>query len=300
MTGARNGARGGARDGARDGAGALRARIADVGDDLTPAERRVAAVVADDPRLVAFGTVAEVAARADASGPTVLRFAGKLGYDGFASLKAEVQDEIAGALRPATQRIRERSRGDLLARAAAIEVANVQATLDAVDPHDLERTVALFADRRRAVHVLAGESCRALGRGLADQLDLLRAGVQVIEGSPVAVGRRIAAITPNDVVVVIDLRRYERWVVDAARAAAERGATLVAITDGPLSPFVPWAAHTFTVAARGVGPFDSHAGGLALVNVLAAAVAGRLRRSAAARLDATEAAWAEASDLVEG
>ena len=31
---------------------------------LTPAERRVAAVVADDPEAVAFGTVADVARRA--------------------------------------------------------------------------------------------------------------------------------------------------------------------------------------------------------------------------------------------
>ena len=50
---------------------------------LTPAERRVAAVVADDPEAVAFGTVADVARRSGASGATVVRLATKLGFDGF-------------------------------------------------------------------------------------------------------------------------------------------------------------------------------------------------------------------------
>jgi len=55
---------------------------------LTPAERRVAAVVADDPEAVAFGTVADVARRAGTSGATVVRLAAKLGFDGFVELQA--------------------------------------------------------------------------------------------------------------------------------------------------------------------------------------------------------------------
>ena len=47
----------------------------------------------------------------------------------------------------------------------------------------------------------------------------------------------------------------------------------------------------FTVLAEGAGPFDSHVGTLALANALSSAVAGRLRRTAARRLDEVEAAW---------
>src|SRR5437879_11950068 len=53
---------------------------------LTPAERRVAAVVADDPEAVAFGTVADVARRAGTSGASVVRLAAKLGFEGFVEL----------------------------------------------------------------------------------------------------------------------------------------------------------------------------------------------------------------------
>ena len=99
--------------------------------------------------------------------------------------------------------------------------------------------------------------------------------------------------------VGIDVRRYERWVVDAVGRAVAAGATAVAVTDSLLSPSPPPAAVTFTVAAEGAGVFDSHVGTLALANALVTGTAGRLRRTAARRLDAVESAWRDAGVLVD-
>jgi DNA-binding MurR/RpiR family transcriptional regulator len=114
------------------------------------------------------------------------------------------------------------------------------------------------------------------------------------------VASRIAHLDAGDVLVAIDLRRYERWVVDAAAQATQAGAVLVALTDSPLSPLAALAEVAFTVTAEGAGPFDSHVGTLALANALVTGVAERLRRPATDRLDAVEAAWQRAGTLVEG
>src|ERR1043166_2454802 len=95
---------------------------------LTPAERRVAAVVADDPEAVAFGTVADIARRAGVSGASVVRLATKLGFDGFVELQSSARDEMARRLRPASERIRRPAAGDVLGAALATEMANVAAT----------------------------------------------------------------------------------------------------------------------------------------------------------------------------
>lgn len=275
-------------------------RVAAAAAELTPAERRAADALLDDPKLVAFGTVAQLAARSGTSGPTVVRLASKLGFDGFVGLQAAVQEELADQLRPATERIREPPLpGDVVARVLAADLENVRASLEAVAPEDFQGAVGLLADRRRAVHVLAGELAAPLGLALVTQLDLLRPGVGAIGGSPVRTSRRLAAVGRGDVVVVIDHRRYERWVLGAAGRAAAAGAVLVAITDRRLSPLAAGARHTFVVRARGAGPFDSHAGGLSLVHALVAGVAARLRRAAVGRIDAVEAAWAAGRDLVE-
>ena len=90
-------------------------RIAQAGAQLTAAERRVAEVILAKPQLVAFGTVADLADAAGAGAATVVRLAAKIGYDGFTTLQASVQQDLAQQLRPAAERIRQPAGADLLA-----------------------------------------------------------------------------------------------------------------------------------------------------------------------------------------
>jgi DNA-binding MurR/RpiR family transcriptional regulator len=274
-------------------------RIEQQRDVLSPAERHVADVVLRDPEAVAFGTVARVAARAGTSGASVVRLATRLGYPGYSGLQAAVQAAIGQQLRPAVERIRSERGSDVVSRTLRSELDNVERTLEAVTPEALDEATGLLADGRRAVRIVAGDAEAGVGAMLAASLTLLRQDVAQVTGSDVAVARQLATADGATVVVAIDLRRYERWVVDHVTRAVAAGASLVAVTDSPLSPLAAVAAVTFTVAAEGAGPFDSHVGSLALANALVTGVAARMRRTAAPRLDAVEAAWRDAGALVE-
>jgi len=288
---------------------------------LTPAERRVAAVVADDPEAVAFGTVADVARRAGTSGATVVRLAAKLGFEGFVDLQAAVREELARRLRPASERIRRPAPGDVLGSALATEMANVAATLEPVDRQAFGAAVTLLsgapdrAGRNRGtdrpplgrggaraaprVFVLSGDASAGVASLFAGELSMLRPGVVLVGGSEVRVARLLADIGAADVVVVIDLARYDRAVLDATGRAAGAGAAVVALTDSALSPLAAAATVSFAASVTGAGPFDSHVGLLALANALLAGIAARLRRSATDRLDRVESAWREAAVLTD-
>lgn len=277
----------------------LASRIEAHAASLPPAERRVAELMLSQPGLAAFSTVADLGRRAGTSGATVVRLAERLGYPGWVGLQAEERAGLDHQLRPATERIREAARGDVLAQAMEREADNLRRTLEAVDRSTFEEAVGHLADRRHAVHVLAGDAEAGIGRFLADGLDLLRADVHGTAGSTPAVARRLAHLQRGDVVVAVDLRRYERWVLDAVALAAGRGGVVIAVTDSVLSPLARQAAATFVVTAEGPGPFDSHVGTLALVNAMIAAVARRLRRPASARLDRVERAWRDTDVLTD-
>jgi DNA-binding MurR/RpiR family transcriptional regulator len=149
------------------------------------------------------------------------------------------------------------------------------------------------------VLVLSGDASSGLASLLAGELSMLRPGVVVVDGSEVRVARLLADAGPSDVVVVLDLARYDRAVLDATGRAGATGAALVALTDSALSPLASAATVSFTVSVTGAGPFDSHLGMLALVNALLAGVAARLRRSATDRLDQVESAWRTAAALTD-
>lgn len=266
-------------------------RIGRSGASLTKAERRVAEVVLERPQLVAFGTVAELAAAAGAGAATVVRLATKLGFDGFTALQASVQHDLANQLRPAAERIREPVGSDLVGRHLQLEQANVQATLRPIDPAVLDDVVRHLADLTARVYVLSGDASRGVAQQLVVDLLALRDDVQVLDGNDIAVRRQIALLRPTDVLVAVDFRRYERWVVDAAAEAAAAGVWTVAVTDSLLSPLSAGAQRTFVVAAAGAGPFDSHVGTLSVFNLLVTGVADQLRAVATERLDRLETVW---------
>ncbi len=261
---------------------------------LTPAERRVADLVLTDPHALAFGTVASVARAADTSGGSVVRLTARLGLAGFADLQERVRSDLTADPRHAADRIRRAAPHDPLGRAVALAAESVRTTFERVDRATFDAAVRLLAARSRTVHVLAADASSGIGDQFATELAMLRPGVVVVSGNAVAVGRTLAGLAEGDVVVTIDLPRYDRWLLDAVEVAHTGGARTIALTDSELSPLARHAELVFTVSSEAAGPFDSHVASLALFEALVAGVAARLRTPATERLSRIEAAWADA------
>ena len=276
-------------------------RIAEHRDLLSPAERRVADVVLGDPQLVAFGTVAAVADRAGTSGASVVRLANRIGLDGFSELQSGIQDELARRLGRAAERIRQPGPPDIVGRALATEVDNVVRTFERVERPAFERAIGLLAGHGRGrVYVCVADASSGVMEQCAAELGMLRDGVVVLTGGDVAVGRLSSSAGQGDVALVLDLPRYDRTVLEAARRLGRANVALVVLTDRALSPLTQHASVVFLVEGSGVGPFDSYVGALALLNALVAGVADRLRATATERLDRVEAAWRANDALTDG
>lgn len=274
----------------------LRSRL----DELTPAERRVATAIADDPEAVAFGTVAELARRADTGGATVVRLAAKLELDGFSALQELVRDELRTRLRPAAQRIREPLPDDPLDRALSTEVDNLVHTFERIDRDRFRRAVATLSDLDRPVAVMSGTESTGVAGQLAAELGALRPGVTHLTGTDVAVAQRAASLVPGTAMVAVDFHRYDRVVLDVLTVTDGLLGALVVVTDSALSPLAGRTDLAFVAAAAGAGPFDSKVSALAVLQALTVGVAVELRDSATERLDRAEAAWSRLGMLGEG
>jgi DNA-binding MurR/RpiR family transcriptional regulator len=70
----------------------MQSTIADLinqhGDALTRAERQLAAAMLDNYPVSGLGTIADLAAKAGVSAPTVVRLVSKIGFKGFAEFQA--------------------------------------------------------------------------------------------------------------------------------------------------------------------------------------------------------------------
>lgn len=271
----------------------LAERIARCADLLTGAERRVAETLLGEGRLAAFGTVAEVAQAAGAGVATVVRTAGKLGFDGYSALQAEARREVADELAPASQRIHDEGgpTGDLIGSTLELELANLRRTFEALDELVVDGFADDLSDLRHRVTVVAGEAATGVASQFARDLAALRPDVVHISGNEVAIAAHLAQLSDDDLIVVLDLRRYDRWLVEALQHADQRRLRRVVITDSVLSPLAGGAHRCLVVSAAATGPFDSYVAALAVGNLVVAATAQRLRRVAADRLARAEEAW---------
>ena len=99
----------------------------------------------------------------------------------------------------------------------------------------------------------------------------------------------VADVAAGDVALVIDFPRYEQLVIDTTNWVLEAGATVIAITDGRLSPLARAADYWYGLDVAAIGPFNTALPSIASIEVVLAEIADQMRDEAASRLHATEA-----------
>ncbi len=265
--------------------------VADIGTELTSTERRLAELVLADPTRVAFDTVAELAERADTSGPSVMRFATRLGFDGYSAMQRFVRDDLAARLTRPTDRIRSDEPADSHEAARRNAHTSIDEAFDRATPDEIASMADVIAHACGRVWIVASEASSPVAQLLTSNLRLVRPGVVQVTGSAAAIAGAIVDAGPDDAVIAVDVERYERSVSDTARLLVERGAVMVAITDGPLSPLAAAATHWCGVRVPSIGPFDSAVPIVAMAELVIAEVAARRRDAATERLDSAEHAW---------
>jgi DNA-binding MurR/RpiR family transcriptional regulator len=260
---------------------------------MTPAERRVARTLLATYPSAGLESLPQLAEGAGVTGPTVLRFVRKIGFDGYPdfqrSLRNEVQARTEGL--PSLYRMRAGSQADdVLLRTRRAFARALDATLGASSLKDeVEPVVALLADRKRTIWFVGGRFSQLVARYLYLQLRMLRPGCAIVGEAPddrLVDGLEIAR---RDVLCLFDYRRYQDDTVAVGEVAAERGAAVVVFTDAWLSPAAEYARHVLIAHGDSASPFDSFVGAFALTELIAAKVVVALGESGRARVGQLEA-----------
>jgi DNA-binding MurR/RpiR family transcriptional regulator len=260
--------------------------VAAVSSELTPTERRIAEAVLAEPTLLAFGTVSDLAGRVRTSRPSVVRFARKLGFEGYTQLQRNARRDLSRRLARPSERIR---RDDETVRPARVALDGALASVfEAVRGDRLDALAAPFV-RAENVWVLSGETSQAGAHAFHSRLSIIRPGVRLLDEH--SLGTDLSGAGPGDAAIVLDFFRYRTRVTTATRFLAASGTTVVAITDSPLSPLVELADLWCEIEVPAVGPFDSSVPVVAIAEALVAQVARDLHDAATARIDRIEALW---------
>lgn len=278
--------------------GTVRDRLLNAESGFSNAELKVVRTLLSNYPAAGLTTIARLAKAAEVSDPTVLRLAGRLGYDGFGQMQDALLTEVEAHMRsPLTLQPAQVPQADNAYQAV------LQATLARCDDvvkgtvtADYERAVSLLADPRLRLLCMGGRFSRFVAAILQRCVHHLRPGSEMLEGSPADIADRLADADRRHLLIVFDYRRYQSDTVAFARQARDRGAQVLLFTDVWRSPIADFANLTLTAPTDTQSPFDTLVTPLLQVEAVVAGLARALQADWPGRVAALEAIRTENQD----
>jgi len=270
-------------------AGSLLKRIHRAYDALPGGERKVADAILDAPYEMAVWTASELATQAGVSNATVSRIVQRLGYRNFESARQDARKlhETGSPLFMASEPELGQE-GRSYSGQVRAEAERIDATLSRIDPQALEAAAGRIATARQ-VRTVGFRNSRFLADYITAQLAQMRPDVAalLIDGQTFAEG--IASLGPADLALIVGLRRRPAGFSRLVEAIAARGAPVILICDSSLRGVPAHAAWTFSCAVETRSVWDSYAGAMALLRLLAMEAATALGPAGTAHLKTVEA-----------
>ncbi|MES2452411.1 MAG: MurR/RpiR family transcriptional regulator [Pseudomonadota bacterium] len=201
-------------------------------DRYSAAERAITAYILAHYAVLGFETADSLAEKVGVSEITIGRFARKLGYRNFKALKNELKDSTEEALPwligdDFTEFTGQPGEHDGNCQR---EINGLLAVYRLMETPAWTEAVALLA-QSRTVHVAGFQSERGIAMLLANRLQYMRDGVQLVDLGAGNYADVFASDGEDSCLVLVDVRRYSRQAYLIAEQASLQGIPLIMLTD---------------------------------------------------------------------
>lgn len=273
----------------------LTAHITRLLPGFSKGQRLIAAYILEHYDEAAYMTASCLGKTVGVSESTVVRFAAELGFDGYPGLQKAVQELVRSKL-TSVQRVEvTRARmtdEEVLEKVMSYDMSNIRQTLDELPRDVFDQAVSSLVNARR-VYVFGAGSCRALANFCAYYLKLLLPDLCLIStSSETEILEEMIHINEEDALIVLSFPRYSSKTVKAAHFAHTRGAKVIAITDGLLSPLAGLATCLLSAHSDMATIVDSLVAPMSIINALLVAISLKRMDHNRDTLNELESLWA--------
>lgn len=246
--------------------------------ELRKSDRKVADVVLDDPKLLLNDTVAELAARAAVSQPTVLRFCSAIGCTGYPDFKLRLAQSLALGM-PATHSVLEESDtpDQVVEKIFDYTLTSLDWARYHLDKEAIGKAIEMLIIAKRIEFFGFGASA-IVARDGQQKFPLfgVPCGVEVDFHQQIM---KASMLEAGDTCVLISNTGATRTLMDVARIAKERGAAVLGIVGTNTAPLKSFCDVTLVVETLEntsiYTPMTSRIAALVIMDILSTAVALR-------------------------
>ena len=247
-------------------------------DSLSKRLKQVARYVLDEPNELALETLAVIAQRSGVQPSAIVRFAQSFGFSGASQMQRLFRDGLLSAnaalgygerVRRFSESVSQTAAGDgLLAEFVQGNILALQNLSQTVSEDDMRAAVDAIT-KASVVHVAGFRRAFPISSYLAYSLQQLGKHVQFLDGVGGLARPQANTIAAEDLLIAVSFHPYAQETVEIVEVAAGRRASILAISDSPVSPVAKRATVALQVQDSEVRSFRSLAASMCLAQAVA-------------------------------
>ena len=267
-------------------------RLNQTGRRLSKGHRKIADYIMQHYDKAVFMTASSLGDRVGVSESTVVRFASALGYEGYPQLQRALQELVRHRL-TAVQRFEmtsDMNQSEILQTVLKADMHNIRSTIEELNTATFDDVVDRIVSAR-TIYVMGVRSAAPLASFLGYYLHFVFDNVHVASAGVIDVFEQISRIGKEDLLIGISFPRYSTRTLDAMKYALSRGAQVIGITYGPMSPLAEASTECLTARTDMASFVDSLAAPLSLINALIVSVGLRRKEELSRHFAQLEEIW---------
>jgi DNA-binding MurR/RpiR family transcriptional regulator len=264
--------------------------------------KKVADYFIDNFDRIPFLNVQDISTSTGTSVASVVRFAQRIGYEGFSELREAVavsfQRQINRKdLYPLFEK--RKAEADLLTEVANVDIKNINDTLNLIERKSFNDVITQILKAERVFTAGLGISY-LLAEILAYQLTQVGVDSSVFKHTHTLFHEQILFMNKKDLLIVFSFPPYSKETVDAAQFANERKIDVISITNKNASPVTYFSRESLIVRSENMLFTNSFAAISVLINAVATACALRKKTKAQRLLKETEDIMVSQNQIITG
>lgn len=235
---------------------------------LSKGHKLIANFILEDYDKAAFMTAAALGLAIGISESTVVRFANRLGYEGYRDLQKDLQGLIKNKL-TTIQRLnlaeREYSNDDTLPKLMERDMENIKKTINEINLEKFNEAVDIVLNAKKK-YIVGLRTSSFLAGYLGFYLNFILDDVHVIRSESNDIFEQLLRITSDDVLIVITYPRYSKRIIEVVDFVREKNVTIISLTDSKLSPLAEKSDISLIAVSDMLSFIDSLVAPMSLIN----------------------------------
>ncbi len=215
-------------------------------EDYTKTEKKIATYIINNVLEFTLSTIGNVAEELDVSKTSLIRFAKRMGFDGYLDFRKKLQEEEVMRFTPA-ERFRRLVDNKSLSSAEKVEhkeTDSIRQCFSNLNGASFDRLLKAIANAPR-VYTAGFDVASFLAEILSYRMKTFGYPFEYLEASRATFSQKLMFAAPKDVLILFDFPDYSDYCLDAILYAKEKGMTVALVTDYVTCPLAKYTDLAF-------------------------------------------------------